>query len=129
MIVDILKSADRNELITHTRQYRPWGFFDVLGEGPGFQIKHLSLNPGAKISLQKHDHRAEHWVVVSGSAQVMCDDREFTLDENESTYILRGAVHRLENVGREPVSIVEVQTGDELREDDIERFEDLYRRG
>ena len=99
-----------------------------MGEGPGFQVKHLSLNPGAKISLQKHQHRAEHWVMVSGNAQVTCDDRQFTLNENESTHIPRGAVHRLENAGDEPISIVEVQTGDELREDDIERFEDLYRR-
>ena len=128
-IVNILKEGGRDELITHTRQYRPWGFFEVMGMGSGFQAKHLSLNSGAKISLQKHNHRAEHWVVVKGSAQVTCDDREFMLNENESTYIPTGAVHRLENVGPEPISIVEVQTGDELREDDIERFEDLYRRG
>ena len=127
-VVDVLKKTDRDELITHTRQFRPWGGFEVLGDGPGFQIKHLSLNPGAKISLQKHNHRAEHWVVVSGSARVTCDDREFTLSKNESTYISRGSVHRLENAGLEPISIVEVQTGEELREDDIERFEDLYRR-
>ena len=127
-IVSVLRSADREELLTHTRQYRPWGFFEVLGEGPGFQVKHLSLKPGAKISLQKHEHRAEHWVVVSGNAQVTCDDTEFTLNVNESTYIPRGAIHRLENTGDEPISIVEVQTGDELREDDIIRFEDLYRR-
>lgn len=128
-IVGVLKRSSRDELITHTRQYRPWGFFEVMGMGPGFQVKHLSLNSGAKISLQKHHHRAEHWVVVSGSAQVTCDDREFMLNENESTYIPRGAVHRLENISAAPISIVEVQTGDELREDDIERFEDLYRRG
>ena len=128
-IVGVLKRSNRDELITHTRQYRPWGLFEVLGEGPGFQVKHLSLNPGAKISLQKHNHRAEHWVVVKGSAQVTCDDREYILNENESTHIPLGAVHRLENAGAEPISIVEIQTGEELREDDIERFEDLYKRG
>jgi len=127
-VVSVLKEGARDELITHTRQYRPWGFFETLGEGPGFQVKHLCLNPGGKISLQKHMHRSEHWVAVSGNAKVTCDGSEFTLNGNESTYIPRGAVHRLENVGDEPLSIVEVQTGDELREDDIERFEDLYRR-
>ena len=127
-IVDVLKSADRGELTTHTRQYRPWGYYEVLGGGPGFQVKHLSLNPGAKISLQKHEHRSEHWVAVSGSARVACGDKAFTLRENESTYIPKGAKHRLENIQDQPISIVEVQTGDELREDDIVRFEDLYRR-
>ena len=127
-VVSRLKQADRDEVMTHTRQYRPWGFFEVLGEGAGFQVKHLSLNPGAKISLQKHYHRAEHWVMVSGSAGVTCDDQEYVLSENESTNIPRGAVHRLENSSGDPIRIVEVQTGDELREDDIERFEDLYRR-
>jgi mannose-1-phosphate guanylyltransferase/mannose-6-phosphate isomerase len=128
VVVSILKEKDRDELNTHTRQYRPWGFFENLGDGPGFQVKHLCLNPGAKISLQKHSHRSEHWVTVSGNASVTCDGREFTLKENESTYIPLGAVHRLENSSAEPISIVEVQTGDELCEDDIERFEDLYQR-
>ena len=127
-VVSRLKQADRDEVMTHTRQYRPWGFFEVLGEGAGFQVKHLSLNPGAKISLQKHYHRADHWVMVSGSAGVTCDDQEYVLSENESTNIPRGAVHRLEISSGDPIRIVEVQTGDELREDDIERFEDLYRR-
>lgn len=128
-VVGQLKAAERNELLSHTGQYRPWGHYEVLGEGPGFQVKHLCLNPRAKISLQRHNHRSEHWVMVSGAARVTCDDDEMVLAENESTFIPLGALHRLENPGDQAISIVEVQTGDELREEDIERFEDLYRRG
>ena len=127
-VVDILKQAERGELNTHKGQFRPWGYYEILGSGPGFQVKHLSLKPGAKISLQKLYLRADHWIVLSGTAHVSCNGEEFELEENESTFIPRGVVHRLENTGSRPISIVEVQTGGELREDDIERFEDAYRR-
>ena len=126
--VELLEGAAREEVVVHTRDYRPWGYFDRLGKDAGFQVKHLRLSPGARLSLQRHKHRAEHWVVVSGRARVTCGDVVTILEENESTFIPLGAVHRLEAVGDTPLSLVEVQTGDELREDDIERFEDVYQR-
>lgn len=127
-IVRRLTEAGRDEADVHARQYRPWGSFETLGSGPGFLVKRLQINPGASISLQKHRHRAEHWVVVQGEAQITRDDETFTLHSNESVYIPKGAVHRIENRTDAPALIVEVQTGEELREDDIIRIEDQYRR-
>ncbi len=127
-IVRRLTEVGRDEADVHVRQYRPWGHFETLGSGPGFLVKRLQINPGASISLQKHQHRAEHWVVVQGQAQVTRDDETFALSSNESVYIPKGAVHRIENLTDTPALIVEVQTGEELREDDIIRFEDKYRR-
>ena len=128
LVVDILKQAERGELNTHRGQFRPWGYYEILGSGPGFLVKHLTLKPGAKISLQKHHLRAEHWIVTSGTAHVLCNGEDFRLGESESTFIPSGAVHRLENTSSRPISIIEVQTGGELREDDIERLEDAYQR-
>jgi mannose-6-phosphate isomerase-like protein (cupin superfamily) len=108
--------------------YRPWGYFETLDQGKGFQAKRLMVKPGAKISLQRHRRRAEHWVVVSGMARVTRDGEEILLGANQSTYIPLGAKHRLENAGSEPLHVIEVQSGDYLGEDDIERFDDDYRR-
>ena len=127
-IVDKLKSAGRTEHLFHRKVYRPWGSYDSIGVGERFQVKRIMVKPGAALSLQKHAHRAEHWVVVSGVAEVTCDDRTFELRENESTFIPRGSVHRLRNRGREPVELIEVQSGDYLGEDDIVRLEDVYGR-
>lgn len=127
-IVDALKAEDRDEHMTHTRVYRPWGWYQTLEHGSNFQVKLICLNPGAKISLQSHQHRAEHWVVVSGKATVTRNEDLVILAENESTYIPIGMKHRLENREETPLQIVEVQTGDYLGEDDIERFDDQYGR-
>ncbi|MCG8504792.1 MAG: cupin domain-containing protein, partial [Sphingomonadales bacterium] len=127
-VVEELKRQDREERLTHTVVYRPWGSYETTDLGERFQTKRLVLNPGAKLSLQKHHHRAEHWIVVRGSARVTCDDRVFMLSENESTFIPVGAKHRLENPGKIPLHIIEVQSGSYLGEDDIIRFEDTYGR-
>jgi mannose-1-phosphate guanylyltransferase / mannose-6-phosphate isomerase len=127
-IVDRLREAGRTEADLHRKVYRPWGAYDAIDAGPGFQVKRITVNPGGRLSLQKHAHRAEHWVVVRGTAQVTCDDRVFLLEENESTYIPLGSTHRLENPGTEPVELIEVQSGSYLGEDDIVRFEDVYGR-
>jgi mannose-1-phosphate guanylyltransferase/mannose-6-phosphate isomerase len=127
-VVDKLKSAGRQEHLFHRKVYRPWGSYDSIGVGPRFQVKRIVVKPGAALSLQKHAHRAEHWVVVSGTAEVTCDDRVFDLHENESTYIPLGSVHRLRNRGTEPVELIEVQSGGYLGEDDIVRLEDVYGR-
>jgi mannose-1-phosphate guanylyltransferase/mannose-6-phosphate isomerase len=108
--------------------YRPWGSYDSIGVGERFQVKRIVVKPGAALSLQKHQHRAEHWVVVSGVAEVTCDERVFDLHENESTFIPLGSVHRLRNRGTEPVELIEVQSGGYLGEDDIVRLEDVYGR-
>jgi mannose-1-phosphate guanylyltransferase/mannose-6-phosphate isomerase len=108
--------------------FRPWGSYEGIDSGEGFQVKHIIVNPGAKLSLQMHHKRAEHWIVVSGVAQVTCGERVFSLKENESTYIPLGFKHRLENVGAEPLHLIEVQSGSYLGEDDIVRFEDTYGR-
>lgn len=113
---------------THTKVYRPWGSYTVLEEKPNFKIKRISVNPGAKLSMQMHNHRSEHWVVVSGLAKVTNGAQEIMLRENESTYIPRTHKHRLENPGNEPLHIIEVQCGDYVGEDDIVRFEDIYGR-
>ena len=127
-MVQRLKSDDRPEAEAHRKVYRPWGSYEVVDSGPGFQVKRLTVNPGAALSLQMHHHRAEHWVVVVGTAKVTRGDEVFSLSENESTYVPKGARHRLENPGQTPLEIVEVQTGGYLGEDDIVRFQDDYNR-
>jgi mannose-1-phosphate guanylyltransferase/mannose-6-phosphate isomerase len=108
--------------------YRPWGSYDGIDSGERFQVKRIVVKPGAALSLQKHHHRAEHWIVVKGTAQVTCDEQVFLLSENESTYIPLGSKHRLENPGKQPLELIEVQSGSYLGEDDIVRFEDAYGR-
>ena len=127
-ITQHLDSEGRNESEFHRCVHRPWGTFEGVDQGGRFQVKRLSVKPGATLSLQMHHHRAEHWIVVSGTARVICDDREFLLSENQSTYIPIGARHRLENPGTIPLEIIEVQSGSYLGEDDIVRFEDIYNR-
>lgn len=127
-LVEQLQQNKRKEKDFHSLVYRPWGSFESLAQGEGYQVKHIVVNPGAAISLQRHQRRSEHWTVVKGSAQVHCDGKEFALRENESTFIPLGSKHRLSNPGVVPVEIIEVQVGAYLGEDDIERFEDLYGR-
>lgn len=127
-IVNRLKSMRRSECLTHRRVYRPWGFYEGVDHGNRFQVKRLMVNPGASLSLQLHHHRAEHWVVVCGTARVTRGDEVFTITENESTYIPLGTRHRLENPGHIPLEIIEVQSGAYLGEDDIVRFADNYNR-
>jgi mannose-1-phosphate guanylyltransferase/mannose-6-phosphate isomerase len=128
-VVEDLKRANRSEHLSHTRVYRPWGYYEQVDEGERFQVKRLMVKPGAALSLQLHRKRAEHWVVVSGRARVTRGDDTLYLEENQSTYIPVGTKHRLENPGKVPLLIVEVQSGSYLGEDDIERFEDRYGRG
>jgi mannose-1-phosphate guanylyltransferase/mannose-6-phosphate isomerase len=127
-IVEQLERSGRELHTTHRKVYRPWGAYESIDSGDKYQVKHITVNPGAKLSLQMHHKRAEHWIVVSGIAQVTCDDKVFALEANESTYIPLGAKHRLENVGAEPLHLIEVQSGSYLGEDDIVRFEDTYGR-
>jgi len=127
-LVDQLKKAGRSEPGLHREVFRPWGSYDSVDAGPRFQVKRLTVKPGAKLSLQKHAHRAEHWVVVKGKARITRDDEVFDLGENESTYIPIGAVHRIENPGTEVLQIIEVQSGGYLGEDDIVRLDDTYGR-
>ena len=128
-IVDRLTKAGRSEAVTHREVYRPWGKYDSIDMGSRFQVKRITVKPGGRLSLQQHHHRAEHWIVVSGTAEVTCDDKVMLLTENQSTYIPLGAVHRLANPGKIPLEIIEVQSGSYLGEDDIVRFEDVYGRG
>jgi mannose-1-phosphate guanylyltransferase/mannose-6-phosphate isomerase len=127
-LADALAAQHRKEIEHPPLVRRPWGTFESLGAGDGYQVKHIVVNPGAAISLQRHQHRSEHWTVIRGQAFIHCDGNEFVLDINESTFIPQGSKHRLSNRGSEPVEIVEVQVGRYLGEDDIERFEDLYGR-
>ena len=127
-VVERLERAGRSECNDHRRVYRPWGSYDSVHSGDGFKIKHLVVAPGQRLSLQAHRHRAEHWVVVRGTARVTRDADTFVVSENQSTYIPRGARHRLENPGPAPLELVEVQTGSYLEEDDILRFDDAYGR-
>jgi mannose-1-phosphate guanylyltransferase/mannose-6-phosphate isomerase len=127
-VVDHLKANGRTEHVHHTRVYRPWGCYEGIDMGDRFQVKRITVNPGGKLSLQMHHHRAEHWVVVSGTARVTCGDKVTLLTENESTYIPIGMSHRLENPGKLPLHLIEVQSGSYLGEDDIVRFEDVYQR-
>ena len=128
VIVNRLKECGREEHKVHRQVYRPWGSYEGIDAGPRFQVKRLSVKPGAQLSLQMHHHRAEHWVVVKGTAQVTCGERVFMLHEDESTYIPMGEKHRLENPGNIPLEVIEIQSGGYLGEDDIVRFEDVYDR-
>ncbi|MEW9900011.1 mannose-1-phosphate guanylyltransferase/mannose-6-phosphate isomerase [Chitinivorax sp. PXF-14] len=127
-VVNRLNAEKRSESTFHRRVYRPWGSYEGIDAGGRHQVKRITVKPGQKLSLQMHHHRAEHWVVVSGTAKVTCDDSVQLLTENQSTYIPLGAVHRLENPGKLPLDIIEVQSGAYLGEDDIVRFEDIYHR-
>ena len=127
-VVEHLKTKERTEHLHHTRVYRPWGSYEGIDAGDRFQVKRNTVNPGGKLSLQMHHHRAEHWVVVSGTARVTCGDSVTLLSENQSTYIPIGMNHRLENPGKLPLHLIEVQSGSYLGEDDIVRFEDVYQR-
>jgi mannose-1-phosphate guanylyltransferase/mannose-1-phosphate guanylyltransferase/mannose-6-phosphate isomerase len=127
-IVLQLKAKQREESVTHRRVYRPWGNYETIDASLRYQVKRITVKPGAKLSLQKHYHRAEHWTVVSGTAIVTKGDQEILLLENESTYISLGTVHRLENPGTIPLELIEVQSGSYLGEDDIVRFDDVYGR-
>ena len=127
-VVEYLKQNDRSEHEFHTRVFRPWGWYEGIDVGERFQVKRISVNPGASLSLQMHHHRAEHWIVVSGTAKVMRGDECYLVAENESTYIPLGTQHRLENPGKVALHMIEVQSGSYLGEDDIVRYEDVYGR-
>jgi len=127
-VVSQLKSSGRDEGTTHKIVYRPWGSYETICLSERFQVKKIIVTPGHKLSLQKHHHRAEHWIVVAGTAQVTCEDKVFTLSEDQSTYIPLGHKHRLENKGKIPLELIEVQTGSYLGEDDIVRYDDVYGR-
>jgi mannose-1-phosphate guanylyltransferase/mannose-6-phosphate isomerase len=127
-IVEQLKASGRSEHSLHRVVHRPWGSYDSLEAGERFQVKRIVVKPGAALSLQKHHHRAEHWIVVSGTAEVTCDDKVFLLGENQSTFIPLGSRHRLRNPGKVPLELIEVQSGSYLGEDDIVRYDDVYGR-
>jgi mannose-1-phosphate guanylyltransferase len=127
-IVNELKSRGRCEHLNHRKVIRPWGSYDSVDMDDGFQVKRISVKPGASLSLQMHHHRAEHWIVVSGTAEVTCGEKVFLVEKNQSTYIPLGETHRLRNPGKIPLKLIEVQSGDYLGEDDIVRFEDNYGR-
>lgn len=127
-IVERLKSEGRYEHANHREVYRPWGIYDSIDNGHRYQVKRISVKPGAKLSLQMHHHRAEHWIVVSGTARVTNGERTYLVTENQSTYIPIGEIHTLENPGVIPLELIEVQSGSYLGEDDIVRFEDKYGR-
>jgi mannose-1-phosphate guanylyltransferase/mannose-6-phosphate isomerase len=128
LLVAKLKKQGRNETSLHREVFRPWGSYDSIDAGDRFQVKRLVVKPGASMSLQLHHHRAEHWIVVSGTARITRGDETFLLEENQSTYIPLGTRHRIENPGKIPLHIIEVQSGSYLGEDDIVRFEDRYGR-
>jgi mannose-1-phosphate guanylyltransferase/mannose-6-phosphate isomerase len=127
-VVAALESRSRSEGTLHRRVHRPWGWYDSIDMGPRFQVKRIMVKPKASLSLQMHHHRAEHWIVVSGTAEVTVGDKVVLLSENQSTYIPLGTVHRLVNPGAIPLEIIEVQSGSYLGEDDIVRFQDNYGR-
>lgn len=127
-IVDALSSSKRDERCLHRKVHRPWGWYDILDEGGRFKVKRIQVKPKASLSLQKHHHRAEHWIVVTGTAEITNGDQILTLTENQSTYIPLGQIHRLANPGTIPLEIIEVQSGAYLGEDDIFRYEDTYGR-
>jgi mannose-1-phosphate guanylyltransferase len=122
-IVNRLKAAHRNECLVHRETYSPWGSADMIADGSRFKVKQVTVKPGGKTSMQKHYHRAEHWVVVSGTAKVFKADEEFLLTENQSIYIPVGVPHAIENPGKLPLEIIEVRSGSYLEEDDVERIE------
>ncbi len=127
-LVDRLKSADRPEALTHKKVYRPWGNYETIDLSERFQVKRITVKPGAKLSLQKHFHRAEHWIVVKGTAVVTRGEETLVLHEDQSTYIPLGHMHRIENPGKIELELIEVQTGSYLGEDDIVRYDDIYNR-
>lgn len=127
-VVETLKSRNGTEHILHRTVQRPWGSYTVLEEHDGYKMKRITVHQGASLSLQRHQHRSEHWIVVAGTATVIRDEEELTVSKNESTYIPIGVKHRLENRGRIPLQLIEVQVGEYLEEDDIERFDDIYGR-
>jgi mannose-1-phosphate guanylyltransferase/mannose-6-phosphate isomerase len=127
-VVESLRAQGRREVLEHTIIYRPWGSYTVLEEGQRYKIKRIEVNPGARLSLQMHYHRSEHWVVVRGTAKVTIGKEESFIHENESAYVPKSTLHRLENPGKVPIEIIEVQNGEYMEEDDIVRFDDLYGR-
>ena len=127
-IVARIKASGRSEATWHRKVYRPWGAYDSIDNGQRFQVKRITVKPGATLSLQMHHHRAEHWVVVKGTAKVTRDEETILVRENESVYIPLGTVHRLENPGKLMLEVIEVQSGGYLGEDDIVRFDDTYGR-
>lgn len=127
-LVSRLVAAGRDEADDHAVVYRPWGSYESIADGGRFQVKRIRVKPGARLSLQMHHHRAEHWIVVEGTARVTCDGKQSLLTENQSTYIPLGSSHRLENPGAFELVVIEVQSGSYLGEDDIVRFEDSYGR-
>ncbi|MBT7614621.1 MAG: cupin domain-containing protein, partial [Rhodospirillaceae bacterium] len=128
LLAEKVAAAGRSEHDSHVRVYRPWGYYEGIDAAPGFQVKRIMVKPGERLSLQKHAHRSEHWIIVSGRARVTIDERIFELEANQSTYVPVGSIHRLENCEAEPLLMVEVQCGDYLGEDDIIRLEDNYHR-
>jgi mannose-1-phosphate guanylyltransferase/mannose-6-phosphate isomerase len=127
-VVSLLEKAKLPQAITHRKVSRPWGWYDSVDMGERFQVKRIGVKPGASLSLQKHHHRAEHWIVVVGTAEVTRGEETFLLSENQSTYIPIGEVHRLRNPGKVDLEMIEVQSGGYLGEDDIVRLEDTYGR-
>jgi mannose-1-phosphate guanylyltransferase/mannose-6-phosphate isomerase len=127
-IVNQLEAQQREEKNLHRKVARPWGWYDSVDEGERFKVKRIQVKPGASLSLQMHHHRAEHWIVVRGTAEITNGNKVITLIENQSTYIPQGQTHRLANPGKTPLEIIEVQSGSYLGEDDIVRFEDTYGR-
>ncbi|MDA8755364.1 mannose-1-phosphate guanylyltransferase/mannose-6-phosphate isomerase [Candidatus Pseudothioglobus singularis] len=127
-IIKELENNNRSELDNHRKVFRPWGHYDSIDSGKGFKVKRIVVNSGAKLSLQRHKYRSEHWVVIKGIARVTCDDKVFELKENQSTYIPKGSIHRLENFQDMPLEIIEIQTGSYFGEDDIIRYDDDYER-
>jgi mannose-1-phosphate guanylyltransferase/mannose-6-phosphate isomerase len=128
-LVQHLTQKARTEVHTPRKVYRPWGWFDTMEEGPNFKVKRISVKPGASLSLQRHQHRSEHWVVIEGEASITCDDQTFVLNINQSTYIPQGKLHRLSNLSKsQDLEIIEVQSGSYVGEDDIERINDDYGR-
>lgn len=128
-VVDRLKAKAAPQAESFPRDHRPWGWFESLAVGSRFQVKRIHVHPGAALSLQSHFHRSEHWIVVEGTAKVTVDGTERLVTENESVYIPLGSVHRMENPGKMPMVLIEVQTGSYVGEDDIVRYEDIYARG
>lgn len=127
--VDALKARKAVQAVKFPKDHRPWGYFETLALGPRFQVKRIVVHPGASLSLQSHHHRAEHWIVVQGTAKVTVDDTVQLVTENQSVYVPLGSVHRMENPGKLPMALIEVQTGAYLGEDDIVRYDDVYARG
>jgi mannose-1-phosphate guanylyltransferase/mannose-6-phosphate isomerase len=127
--VETLKLKNSGQATTFPKDHRPWGWFESLVIGDRFQVKRIHVHPGASLSLQSHQHRAEHWIVVSGTAEVTIDEKIQLVSENQSVFIPLGAVHRMANTGKLPMVLIEVQTGAYLGEDDIIRYEDIYSRG